>query len=106
MKRMSSENPDVLQNIESTLVTTHRECAAVDDSTIAEALRCAIKGRNPSDETAALLYARLASVRQLRSDVPKSLWQEGLQVVLDSVKRHSDLRPGETSYLDFVKDYV
>jgi hypothetical protein len=106
MKRMASENLDVLQNIEFALVTTHREYPAVDDSAVAEALRCAIRGKEPSEETAELLLSRLGATRQIRPDISDSVWQEGLQVILGSVKRRSKLRPGETSYLDFVADYI
>jgi len=103
---MASENLDVLQNIEFALVTTHREYPTVDDSAVAEALRYAIRGKESDGETAELLHSRLGAIRQLRSDIPNSVWQECLQVILASVKRRSKLRPGETSYLDFVAPYI
>ncbi|GAG34969.1 unnamed protein product, partial [marine sediment metagenome] len=39
-------------------------------------------------------------------DIPDDIWRDGLRTVLESVHRHSSLKPGSRDYLDFVSDYV
>ncbi|HUT46116.1 MAG TPA: hypothetical protein VMX36_07500 [Sedimentisphaerales bacterium] len=45
-------------------------------------------------------------MRRFRSDVSDDIWRDGLRTVLQSVQRHSNLRPGEREYLDFVSDFI
>ena len=54
----------------------------------------------------ASLVMALRAMRQLREDLTDDVWREALRVVADSVKRHSDFRPGETSYLSFAGQFV
>jgi len=105
-KRMTRDHLDVLQNIEFTLVSGHREDPTIDDRIIADALKAAIHGDVPEDARTQSLSKSLEEVRQLRSDVSDDLWQDGLRTVLQSVHRHSNLRRGERDYLDFVSDFV
>jgi len=44
----------------------------------------------------------LVSAHRVSDDV----WRDGLRTVLQSVHRHSDLRPGSRAYLDFVSDFT
>jgi len=106
MKRLAREHEDVLQNIEFALVRCHRDDPRVDDRVADEALGAAIRGVEPDEPHAADVFAALASIRQMREDVEDGVWRDALQVVRDSVRRHSERRPGETSYLDFVAPYV
>jgi len=48
----------------------------------------------------------LEEIRLFRSDVSDEIWRDGLRTVLQSVHRHSYLRPGETEYLDFVCEFI
>ncbi len=48
----------------------------------------------------------LRAMRENREDITDDVWREALHVVADSVKRHSELRPGETSYLSFASRFV
>jgi len=105
-KRMASDHLDVLQNIESTLVSGHREEPTIDDSIIADVLKAAIHGDVSEDARAQSLGEGLQEMRQLRSDVSDDLWLDGLRTVLQSVHRHSNLRPGSRAYLDFVSGFV
>jgi hypothetical protein len=106
MERMAKDHLDVLQNIEFIIVTKYREDSSIDDGIVAEALKGAMGNGLPQDERAVLINEALQAMRELRSDVSDSVWRAGLQTVLDSVHRHSDLMPGRTDYLDFVCQFV
>ena len=106
MKRMTQDHQDVLQNIEFVLVTRHREDSSIDDCVIADALKAAINGDMPEDALAQSVNESLEGMREFRSDVSDEIWRNCLQTVLQSVYRHSSLRPGSMDYLDFVSDYI
>lgn len=106
LRRMTRDHQDVLQNIEFILVSGYREDGRIDDRIIAQALKAAIRGEVPESARAQSLNESLDEMRELRADVPDDIWRVGLRTVLQSVQRHSNLRPGEREYLDFVSDFV
>jgi hypothetical protein len=106
MEKLSGEHEDVLQNIEFVLVTAHRDDPEVDDRVVSDALRSFLGGPPPADPLTQQIAGSLADIRQLRAEIPEHVWRDALRVVHDSVKRHSQLQPGETSYLDFVDEYI
>lgn len=106
LKRMSKDHVDVLQNIEFSLLSGHREDPTIDDPIIAGALRAAIRGDVSEDARARWLSESLEEIRQVRSDVSDDVWRDGLRVVLQSVHTHSSLRPGSRAYLDFVSVFM
>ena len=106
LKRMSRDHLDVLQNIEFALVSGHREDPAIDDRIVAGALKTVIRGDTSEDARTQSLSKGLEGTRQLRSDVSDDVWLDGLRTVLQSVHRHSSLRPGSRAYLDFVSGFV
>jgi hypothetical protein len=109
LKQMPRDHPDVLYAIEAALVASAREDPVIDDVAIHQALRACIQ-RAPlpqdADDRTELVYAGLVGARALFHGVPESIWIAGLRTVEESVRRHSNLSPGETSYLDFVTGYV
>jgi len=106
IRRMTRDHPDVLQNIEFALVSAYREDRRLDDSTIAETLRAAIRGLEPGSVLAGQVRIRLEGVREMRADIEDSLWLDGLRVILDSLHNHSDAKPGSTGYLSFASRFV
>ena len=106
MKRMSRDHLDILQNIEFVLVSGYRSDSSIDDHIVADALKAAIYGKVSDDARAQSLNGRLENIRELRSDISDDIWRDGLRTVLQSVHRHSSLKPGSRGYLDFVSDYV
>ena len=107
MKQITRDHQDVLQNIEFALVKCRKEDRRVDDRAVDEALGAAIgQAEAPGHAIAADVFGGLAAIRKLREDVDDDLWRNALRVVRDSVHAHSKLRPGETSYLDFVAPFV
>lgn len=106
LKRMTRDHLDVLQNIEFTLISCHRDDRTIDDRTVAGALKAAIGGGLSEDYRVQSLNQSLDSMRQVRADVSDKVWQAGLQTVLQSVRRHSNLKPGDRGYLDFVSSFV
>jgi len=106
MKEMMREHQDVLQNIESTLVTAWRQASEIDDRAVLDALTAALRRAEPPEQTRRLLFDQLRAVRETRPDVSDEIWGKGLRVVADSVRRHSDLAPGSTDYLDFVSPFL
>ena len=106
LRRMSRDHVDVLQNIEFSLLSGHREDPAIDDRLVAGVLRAAIHGDMPEDVRAQSLSEGLEEIRQVRPDVPDDVWRDGLRVVLQSVHTHSSLRPGSRAYLDFVSSFM
>jgi hypothetical protein len=106
---MTRDHLDVLQNIESMLVRCAREDPSIDDSVIDEALEICMRGSEPDEDDDPRVIAicdMLAAIRSMREDVQDNIWRAGLKTVDDSVRRHSDLSPGEKSYLEFVEKYV
>jgi len=106
MKRMTQDHQDVLQNIEFVLVTGYREDRTIDDRIIADALKAAINGGMPEDTLAQSVNESLEGIRELRSDVSDEIWRNCLKTVLQSVHKHSSLRPGSRDYLDFVSNFI
>jgi len=106
MKRMARDHLDVLQNIEFVLVSGYRSERSIDDRIVADVLIAAILDAEPQDSRARSLNESLESIRVLRSDISDDIWRDGLRTVLESVHRHSSLKPGSRGYLDFVSNYV
>ena len=106
LKRMVSDHQDLLENIESILVSRYRDDGSIDDRIISDALKAAIHGDMAEDALAESLNKDLGEARQLSSDVSDDIWRDGLRTVLQSVHRHSNLRLGEREYLDFVCDFI
>jgi len=109
LKRMTRDHVDVLQNIEFALVRQAGEDPNIDDRMIDQALRSCINQTDPPDDAGfqvVRLCGALETVRSMREDVSDDTWTAGLRTVDQSVRRHSNLSPGETTYLDFVRDYV
>jgi len=106
LKRMVRDHQDILQNIEFVLVSAYRNDQSIDDRIVAEALKAAIRNEAAEDALAESLNEGLEETRLFRSDVSDDIWRDGLRTVLQSVHRHSNLRPGEREYLDFVCDFI
>jgi hypothetical protein len=109
MKHLERDHLDVLQNIESFLVQIARQDPVFDDRVIDQALRFCIKGTQPpedADHRVPLLVKTLEVLREQRRDVSDEIWIAALRKVDESVQSHSELRPGEKSYLQFVEEYV
>ena len=106
LKRMTRDHLDVLENIEFVLVSRYREDESIDDRIIFNALKAAISGDTAEYALAESLNQDLAETHQLNSDISDDIWRDGLLTVLQSVQRHSSLRPGERGYLDFVCDFI
>jgi len=106
MKYMTRNHLDVLQNIEFVLVSGYRSERSIDDRIVADVLIAAILDAEPEDSRARSLNESLENIRVLRSDISDDIWRDGLRTVLESVHRHSSLKPGSRGYLDFVSDYV
>ena len=105
MKHMARDHLDVLQNIEFVLVSGYRSDRSIDDRIVADVLIAAIFDAEPEDTRARSLNESMESIRVLRSDIPDDIWRDGLRTVLESVHRHSSLKPGARDYLDFVSDF-
>jgi hypothetical protein len=106
LKRMTRDHHDLLQNIEFVFISRYREDRRIDDRIVADTLKAAIHDEVPEDGRAQLLNEGLKKIREFRSDVSDDIWRDGLRTVLQSVQRHSNLRPGEREYLDFVSDFI
>ncbi len=109
LKHMTRDHVDVLQNIEVALVKCARDDSSIDDRLIDQALRICISQSEPPENTDSRmtrLCQTVTSIRSLREDIADDIWIAGLRTVAESVRRHSDLKPGETGYLDFVRQYV
>jgi hypothetical protein len=106
MKRMADEHEDVLQNIEFVhppgpqARSPHRRPHRARGAPRRAARRGA--GRSPGGGPPEALEC----IRDVREDVDDDVWRKALQVVDDSVRRHSQLAPGQTSYLSFIAQFV
>lgn len=106
MKKMMRDHLDVLQNIEAVLNDARQNDKGVDDRIVLEALRCAHNSDVPDALRTIDLVEKLIEAEEMRSDVPEPIWQECLRVVIESVRTHSLLKPGETTYLDFIANFM
>ncbi len=105
-QRMIEQHQDLLQNIEFALVTAYRENTAIDDATMAKALKNLILSQPPGGEPEQKLTEALTEVREMRSDITDNIWRDGLRTVLQSIDRHSNLKPGKRDYIEFISRYV
>jgi len=106
LKRMTRDHQDLLQDIEFVFISRYREDGRIDDRIVADALKAAIHGDTAEDALAESLNKELEEIRLFRSDISDDIWRDGLRTVLQSVQRHSNLRPGEREYLDFVSYFI
>jgi hypothetical protein len=106
MKRISGEHADVLQNIEFTILQCHKQDGRIDDRAVSAAIHACLHDEEPDDPRVADIVEALESMRDFRDDVDDDVWRKALQVVDDSVRRHSQLQPGQTSYLSFIAQFV
>ena len=109
MKHLVRDHLDVLQNIELVLVRIARQDPGFDDPTIDQALRHCIKRTEPPEDgdwKVGLLIKTLDAVRETQISVSDDIWIAALRKVDESVQLHSELRPGEKSYLQFVEEFV
>ena len=109
MKHLERDHLDILQNIEFILVQIARQDPVFDDRMIDQAMGFCIKGTEPTedaDRRVPLLIKALQTVRERRRDVSDDIWIAALRKVDESVQLHSELKPGEKSYLQFVEKYV
>ena len=103
---MMEHHQDVLQNIEFALISCCRDNSEIDDMIIADALKAAILSQEPVHQLSTKLLNALQDIRDVRSDVLDNIWRDGFRVVLNSVKRHSNLRPGDKKYINFVSQFI
>ena len=106
IKYMASHHLDVLQSIEFTIISRYCSDRSIDDLIVADALRAVILDTETEDSRAQSLGESLEGIREFRADISDDIWQEALRTVLQSVLRHSSLKPGNRWYLDFVSDFV
>jgi len=106
LKRMTRDHQDLLQDIEFVFISRYREDRHIDDRIVANALKTAIQGDTSENALTESLNKELEEVRLLRSDVSDDIWRDGLLTVLQSVRRHSNLRPGERGYINFVSYFI
>ncbi|MDY0166516.1 MAG: hypothetical protein RBS80_08225 [Thermoguttaceae bacterium] len=111
MNRMMHDHQDLLQNIEFFVIQAYHHDASggIDDRAVMNGYRSALLGNRPDDSPAGDVAQAIADARSMREEVaPVSdeLWHDAIRVLMRSVKNHSGLLPGETSYLDFVGRFV
>ena len=83
--------------------------SGIDDRAVLDGYRKAILGLEPDNSPSGLVVFTIANARAMRESIGSlddALWHDALRVLMRSVKTHSELRPGETSYLDFVGHFV
>ena len=105
-KRVAREHLVVLQGIETALVRAYRVIEAVDDQACFEAVSSALTGQAAGDPIAAMLADKLAQVRAGLAEVTPKDWLDALRVVGQSIRTHSQRRPGEAAYLAFVDQFL
>jgi len=109
MKQMVREHMDVLQNIEFALIACSQKDPRIDDWMIDSALEHILqriemgKGTKPQ---VWMMCQILEQMRETRADVTDDIWHGGLRTVRESVRRHSNLQPGEKTYIQFVSQYL
>jgi hypothetical protein len=106
MKKMVRDHADVLHAIEFALLDGHKHAPGIDDRIALDALRCMHNDTVPSDLLAIDLVEKLIEAREMHAKLPELVWNECLRVVMDSVRRHSTLKPGATIYLDFIANFI
>jgi len=105
-KTVREENLDVLQNIEFGIVTTSREDPTIDDVIVFSALKSALKRTGSEDLRTSAVIDGLRRMREMRTDVTDSVWDNCLRTIMESVRLHSALTPGAKGYLDFIKHFI
>ena len=103
---MIEHHQDILQNIEFAIISCCKQNTEIDDVVVADALKAAILAQEPIHQLSIQLLEALQHIRDVRTDVPDSLWSNGLSTVLKSVKRHSSLQPGSKKYIKFVSQFI
>jgi hypothetical protein len=106
LKRMTRNHWDVLQDIEFVFISRYRDDRRIDDRIVADTLKAAIRSDIAEGALAESMNKALEEMRLFRSDVSDDIWRDGLLTVLQSVHRHSSVRPGEREYLDFVCHFI
>ena len=103
VREHSQCNLDVLFSIEGTCTRCAAEDQRIDDSIVWSVLHALILEDPPSTLPHAWLYSEILAARELGRDIDEETWNECLRMVRDSVDRHSAHRPGDFSYLAYIK---
>ena len=107
--KVEEEYLDVLQNIDFTLVSYARHDPSIDDDVVDRALQVCMHRTDAADDAdprVLTLCEALERMRGSREDVADNIWRAALRTVDESVRAHSDLMPGEKTYLQFIEPYV
>ena len=100
MRQHSQNNIEVLFAIESALVVCFLEDDRVDDAVVLASMRSVVLEDPPASMPHAWIYSELIQA-SLQCGAEAEVFSECLRMIMDSVRRHSLLRPGETAYLEF-----
>jgi hypothetical protein len=106
MKRMARDHLDLLQNIEFVLARRHREDQDIDDRIALAAIRASLENALPDDPVEGSLVEELREICDRRPEISDELRRDAFRVIADSVTNHSQLRPGEKSYLAFIQRFT
>ena len=104
--KMVRDHQDVLQNIEFAIISGYRNNNEIDDPVVADTLKAVIHSEEPTGELSTALERHLDGIRQMRSDIGADLWRDDLRTILQSIHRHSDLRPGSRNYINFASQFI
>jgi hypothetical protein len=103
---ITRSHPDVLQNIERTLLACWSECEGLDDQWVHLGLVGAMRDQPPDHPTSWFVYRQLKQLREQRDDLPADIWLDALRVIDQSVRDHSSLRHKDVSYLTFILAFL
>ncbi len=106
MKRISENHLDLLQNIEFTLISCYRSDKTVDDCVLRDALKVILFKKTYGDLRVQEVVTQLKVIRAMRADISEDIWNDALQVVLDSIHTHSTLTPDARGYINFVSPFI
>ena len=110
--RYTERHAPVLLAIDKTIAECYRQNNSLTDKDLLAALRLSIKAGepNPADSNVQSITDALQQTFQRsfiagESEASREVWIDGLRAIYTSVETHSSFR-SETSYLDFVTDFV
>ena len=106
LKSISREYEDVLKAIETVIVKAGSAMPQFDDNLADLALTAALHGAEPDEPVVKSVADAITWARPRDAEITDVIWKECLRVVIESVRRHSDRRPGRITYLEFAGGYI
>jgi hypothetical protein len=104
VRRVVRRHAPVLEEIQAALLAAADEDERVDDWTVYQALKAHLTHRDPTSERVDAVFELIEDVYEDCVDIEDDQWDDCLRVLMNVIRNRSNMAPGETDYLEWLKE--